>query len=328
MTKRYLNFYENFNCLAGDCPDTCCAGWNIALSDEFISANPKYKKFIRKKCFKNVSDRCPLLQKDGLCEYIAENGQENLNSVCKYHPRYFYNYGAVREVYFSLSCPETAKLVINFSDLPAVTIKPEVFPVEPNDIDYNLFVYAEAARNEMLEVIKSEDYDIKSKLSFIYLYGLKLDLNIKKENYTLPDTAKFVRMSKLYNVLTEKNALKIYSVLKKCDCTRNSLHEVTGTALKNEKFSFNEFTGINNLLYAFVFDGILKAAVYEDVLSEVKYILSSFIYFMTASGFSKEVYKNSSLPLQEKIVTDYVREIEHDDKNLSLINNSLKNFAF
>ena len=135
-------------------------------------------------------------------------------------------------------------------------------------------------------------------------------------------------MSKLYNVLTEKNALKIFSVLKKCDCTRSFLHTVTGTALENEKFSFNEFTGINNLLYAFVFDGILKAAVYEDVLSEVKYILSSFIYFMTACGFSEEVYKNSVSPLHEKIVTDYVREIEHDDKNLSLINNSLKNFAF
>ena len=327
MEKRYLNFYENFNCLAGDCPDTCCAGWNIALSDEFISANPQYRKFIRKNCFKNVNGRCPLLQKDGLCEYIAENGQENLNPVCKYHPRYFYDYGAVREVYFSLSCPEAAKLVLNFNDLPEITSKPEIFPIEPNDIDYNLFVYAEAARSEMLGVIKSEDLDIKSKLSFIYLYGLKSDLNIKSGNYALPDTAKFVRMSKHYDVLTEKNALKIYSVLKRCDCTRSSLSAVAGTALKNKNFSFNEFPGINNLLYAFVFDGILKAAVYEDVLSEVKYILSSFIYFMTASGFSENVYKNSSPP-HEKIITDYVREIEHDDKNLSLIKKSLKNFAF
>ena len=35
---RYIkpNYYEKFKCIAGNCPDTCCAGWNIDIDDESL----------------------------------------------------------------------------------------------------------------------------------------------------------------------------------------------------------------------------------------------------------------------------------------------------
>ena len=35
---RYLkpHFYDQFTCTAGDCPDTCCAGWQIVIDEDSL----------------------------------------------------------------------------------------------------------------------------------------------------------------------------------------------------------------------------------------------------------------------------------------------------
>ena len=42
---RYLkpHFYDQFVCTAGDCPDTCCAGWQIVIDKETLK---KYTKVL------------------------------------------------------------------------------------------------------------------------------------------------------------------------------------------------------------------------------------------------------------------------------------------
>lgn len=36
MRYRKPQFYDNFHCIAGDCPDTCCAGWQILIDQESL----------------------------------------------------------------------------------------------------------------------------------------------------------------------------------------------------------------------------------------------------------------------------------------------------
>ena len=33
MKFRYPKYYEKFQCIAGQCEDTCCAGWEIDIDD-------------------------------------------------------------------------------------------------------------------------------------------------------------------------------------------------------------------------------------------------------------------------------------------------------
>ena len=35
---RYLkpDYFEDFKCIAGECPDTCCAGWQIMIDEESL----------------------------------------------------------------------------------------------------------------------------------------------------------------------------------------------------------------------------------------------------------------------------------------------------
>lgn len=320
MEKRYLSFYQNFNCKAGGCPDTCCAGWTVALSDEFIKNHREYDKLRVGKRFKNVNGRCPLLNDDGLCKYICANGQDGLNEVCKHHPRYFYDYGRVREVYFSLSCPEAAELTLN-SGAARIITEPDDFQISMNDIDANVYSYAVSARNKILETIGSEKYPLNVKLSFLYLVSIRLSENVKNKNFTLPDFEKYLRIANGYDVLTDKNAERVYTVLKKRNYTRKSVLDGITKTIKSGKYVFTEFNGADNLLYAFVFNGLVKAAVYGDVLDEGKYIVSSMLYILTAVNATDG--ENAI-----KTVTEYIREIEHDDNNVNAIKKALKNFAF
>ena len=58
MTYTTLSCYQDFHCLAGACPDTCCAGWEIDLDGDTLE---RYRRLpgalgdrIRSKISSNV----------------------------------------------------------------------------------------------------------------------------------------------------------------------------------------------------------------------------------------------------------------------------------
>ena len=40
------DYYNEFSCIAGDCPDTCCAGWQIVIDKKSLK---KYWKSTKSK---------------------------------------------------------------------------------------------------------------------------------------------------------------------------------------------------------------------------------------------------------------------------------------
>ena len=42
MEYVYPDYYRQFTCIGGKCPDTCCAGWEIVIDDKTLE---KYKKY-------------------------------------------------------------------------------------------------------------------------------------------------------------------------------------------------------------------------------------------------------------------------------------------
>ena len=34
MEYVYPDYYRQFTCIGGECPDTCCAGWEIVIDDK------------------------------------------------------------------------------------------------------------------------------------------------------------------------------------------------------------------------------------------------------------------------------------------------------
>ncbi len=115
-------FYEGFKCIASDCPDTCCAGWEIDVDLEtekyYDSLRGEDGVFVRSKLIRGEDcvqlcregERCPFLRRDNLCELILRLGEGALCDICREHPRFYSGSDGVTEVGVGLCCPEAARL--------------------------------------------------------------------------------------------------------------------------------------------------------------------------------------------------------------------------
>ena len=127
MKIRVPNYFKDFKCIASKCEDTCCAGWGIVIDDEALE---KYQKVqgdfgdrLRREIVheggENIfilkDNNCPFLNENKLCDIYKEVGEDALCYTCKQYPRYIEEFGGVREIGISLSCPEAARIILGNS---------------------------------------------------------------------------------------------------------------------------------------------------------------------------------------------------------------------
>lgn len=136
MRYRYPEYYEEFQCIAGRCEDTCCAGWEIDIDDEsyeyYMQVPGEFGNRIRENIKEYQSGeedvyerhgfilqegkRCPFLNKDHLCDMILEIGEDAICYVCTHTPRNYFEYNKTREMSLSPSCPEAGRLIFGRKD--------------------------------------------------------------------------------------------------------------------------------------------------------------------------------------------------------------------
>ena len=122
---RYVkpHFYDSFVCTAGDCPDTCCAGWQIMIDEESLERYEnepgEFGKILRnsidweEECFYQNNRRCAFLNDENLCDLYKALGPDALCDTCRMYPRHTEEYEGLRELSLSLSCPKAAKIILS-----------------------------------------------------------------------------------------------------------------------------------------------------------------------------------------------------------------------
>lgn len=116
MEYLYPTYYHDFQCIAGSCPKTCCAGWQIEIDAAHLEA---YEKMhidsvdYKEACFlQKDHKRCQNLAEDGLCQLITTYGEDILCDTCRLFPRHTELFCQVRELSLSISCPEVARMIL------------------------------------------------------------------------------------------------------------------------------------------------------------------------------------------------------------------------
>ena len=78
------DYFHDFRCLAGACPDTCCGQWEIVVDEaakaRYLSVEGPLGQRIRaalttmdgEDCMVLDHGKCPLLTADGLCPIVME----------------------------------------------------------------------------------------------------------------------------------------------------------------------------------------------------------------------------------------------------------------
>ena len=123
MEFTFPNYYKEFSCIAGSCPDTCCAGWQIVIDNKTLK---KYQHFKgpfhnrlhndidwKEHVFRQYNRRCAFLTEENLCDIYTEAGPKMLCDTCRNYPRHIEEFEGLREISLSLSCPEAARILLS-----------------------------------------------------------------------------------------------------------------------------------------------------------------------------------------------------------------------
>lgn len=188
--KRYVavDYLKEFECVAGKCEDTCCAGWQIMIDKKSMTGYKKYKGDYKKTlkaginpkkgCFKQDGEkRCSFLNEDNLCDMYINMGKDSLCKTCRLYPRHIEEFENVREISLSLSCPVVAKILLNRLE-PVQFIAKEV-PGNEEYEDFDLFLYSVLlyARETMIDIMQNRSMVIGERI--LLCIGLSHDIDIR-----------------------------------------------------------------------------------------------------------------------------------------------------
>lgn len=164
-------FFDAFKCVADRCPDTCCAGWDVEIDGEsaekYKNETGSLKPFFDKHLttdedgyiFSLVDGCCPLLDENKLCRIQLAKGEEALCETCRLFPRYFDDYGDIRETGLGLGCPEAARILLS----PETEVCLDS-TAQSKDKIYNIL---SEKREEFFSILGNKRYDLKLKLSSV-----------------------------------------------------------------------------------------------------------------------------------------------------------------
>lgn len=178
MEYTYPDYYKKFQCIAGDCENTCCAGWGIVIDDKSLE---KYKKYPgsfgsrlynsidwKEQSFQQIKKQCAFLNEQNLCDIYSEAGKDMLCKTCKRYPRHLEEFENLREVSLSLSCPQVARMILGRREkVKYVSSYRETKEEEYEEFDLFLFTKLQEIRDFLLEILQRETLSLEYRLSFV-----------------------------------------------------------------------------------------------------------------------------------------------------------------
>lgn len=186
MELRYPEYYKDFRCLAGDCPDSCCHEWEVdvdPLSAEYYRRLPgELGDRIRQvllpgdegwasmKLTENA--RCPMWRTDGLCRIQAELGHDALCDTCRNFPRLTHDYGDFVELGLELSCPEAARIIL--ANPHAKWITEEVSGEEAPEYETETMRVLRYSRDRAVALALDESMPVNRNLAAVLLYAYRV----------------------------------------------------------------------------------------------------------------------------------------------------------
>ncbi len=231
------HYYSRFRCIAGKCPDTCCAGWQIMIDDKTLEKYAKAKGPFagrlynsvdwKEKCLKQYNRKCAFLNEEGLCDLQTEAGAGMLCKTCRNYPRHIEEFENVREITLSLSCPEVARIVLTCEE-PAKFIskedKKEEYEETFDDLLYDKLL---DAREVLIRILQDRDYPMRTRLAMILAFGHDLQSRIDRHavfrtdqllaRYQMPDAMEKMER-KIKDISFSKETLKaMFAVLEELE---------------------------------------------------------------------------------------------------------------
>ena len=305
-------FFDAFKCVADRCPDTCCAGWDVEIDGEsaekYKNETGSLKPFFDKHLttdedgyiFSLVDGCCPLLDENKLCRIQLAKGEEALCETCRLFPRYFDDYGDIRETGLGLGCPEAARILLS----PETEVCLDS-TAQSKDKIYNIL---SEKREEFFSILGNKRYDLKLKLSSVLFSAAEFQSSIDRVDWlgndsTVPFSDCIKVLEKMEFISEERKSFLL------------SLSDEKAVYRNSEKYS-EDFV---RLFKYYLMRYMMTACFDLDLLTKVKYGIFACI-------ITKRIYDSFpelSFDDRVRILYSYSKEVEYSPVNLDILDNSL-----
>lgn len=198
-------YMQSFECIASNCPDSCCIGWRVQLDEQTFKrykeskTSPlkgEFEKYIKKNRSNQTSQnfgkivmqkdgRCPFLDEQNLCRIQKLHGEEYLSNTCYFYPRTINLVNGVLEMSATLSCPVVAQSVLlEKNGIDFEVIKLDIPPrftinrvIDQNDIKTRNSIkkYFWDIRTFCINLLKTREISFWDRLLILGFFIRKLD---------------------------------------------------------------------------------------------------------------------------------------------------------
>lgn len=175
------SYYDDFRCLAGNCPDSCCHQWQVQVDEDsarfYRGLDGPLGQALREcliteqgeTVMQNRDDRCPMWRTDGLCRIQAELGEGGLCHVCREFPRIRQDYGDFVELGLEMSCPEAARIML---EQDGWTLEAREIPGgDTPEYDPEVMEILRSSRGHALQLLEPGKYTAPQRLALLVMYG-------------------------------------------------------------------------------------------------------------------------------------------------------------
>ncbi|MBE6063444.1 MAG: flagellar protein FliB [Clostridium butyricum] len=366
MKTRVPDYFKQFKCIASQCEDTCCAGWEIVIDDEtydiYKSVEGQFGKRLKDEIyldgdnehiFKLKGNDCAFLNKNKMCDIYSELGEEALCYTCQQYPRYTEEFGSIREVGLSLSCPEAARIILGTSKITDFeTSEDDGMVPAYNDISFDIFMQLSKSRKVMFEIIQNRSIDLNDRIAIVLSFSQEIQKKIDDnrideiahicEKYCSKEFInKYIDgLDKYKNNYEHKynNMKKYFMFYKNLDHINERWPHILNDVIKDlfgketncdiyvdkhrnfNSYYVDNFYEYEHLIVYFIFRYFMKAVFDYDVSSKIKMAVVSYL-MIKELGVHKWSINNKEFAKEDQVVVMrmYSKDIEHSDDNMEAL---------
>ena len=324
MTEIFLSCFASFRCIAGACPDTCCAGWEVDLDEDTLRRYHQLPGALGNEIrsaicqeddytfFRLKNGQCPFSNKEKLCRLILALGEDSLSVTCREHPRFWEEYGNTRETCLSISCPEAARLLL---EEPLELCVQETDESAPEDPELNpaffrqLLIYRRA-----LFALSRSHRSLADRLS-LALDAAENGITLPEDDEIPPDFWDSLPAPPLQLSLTD-----YFAAMESMEFTRPQLKELlprviaSGAPLPLADSEAADAGG--RILFYFLYRYVLRGVWSGLVAEKVRFAVYSTAAILALSQHMDA--PSAHLQILDAAVL-YSREVEHSPENLELL---------
>lgn len=307
MILTFPTFYRDFKCIANRCTDSCCIGWEIDIDS---AAYDKYR-LMPESFQKNIAvcdgvahfvltqdERCPFLQKDGLCKIILEHSEDMLCDICREHPRFYEWYGEYKDAGVGLCCEEAVRLLLE-SEKPLEYETVETQEISDDDTPEDICKSVFELRKSLFSIINDRSLTLSDRIERCFLkIGAKDVIAPCSADEFFAECVEIAKEMSPFDELWEKYILRLEAL---------DFQEVKKRISK--ALSENQIRYEKSLSY-FVFRHFIKACFDGDLLSHFKFAVIMTILEMLIDCVNGDLLFN----------TRYLsKQVEYSEENIDLL---------